>query len=548
MISHGRRPITDWIAAAAALGLASLLLLRVARYLPITPPEALDVALGNVLIFAWVLFIFPLLVAPWHLAGIALFIVSACVFPRIALRIGPDGWHLRPYVHALVWAECALNHYLFDVNPHLALAMVGGLLGLELQARVLRVGDLRGAHGAVSLLGVWTLLSSTYADAAAGLAFLAVLWLAMMVPRTLGLRERRLLVLLSGAGAQLLAAAIPLLLPLHGGKELGRGLAYSFCESPAAGKLFVAVPETLSMHQWSLAGAHGAEGFVAQYDLPNLDDRKELRFFSEDFYGRLEWVTCLDDRVYVGMTNATYRGRLWQDHAMSFLIANPESFRPSLMDGNSGHGIAYDPSRESLYFVSENQPVVGRLNIRTGKRERALVDAPLEKPFLSLIVGPTSYYAGRDSLFITEWLGGTHAYEVDLETGTRRTLYAHRDGGALGITVDEKMGRLYVVGVWGMEVFDIDSGKIVARKRLGLLSRSPTIDGSRGLVYVASTVEGKIRVFDQRTLELRGTIAIGHGPRIPHYSSIADKLLSGSSFAYYAWDGGALEGRFGASR
>jgi len=545
---RGRLPVADWIAGAAAAGVAGLLLLRVVRYLPITYPETLDAALGNALVFAWLLFIFPLIFAPWHLAGIAAFLLAACILPRIALDIRPDGWRLRPYVHALVWSECALNHYLFDINPHLALAMVGGLLGLEVQARVLHIGHLRGALGVVGVIGLWTLLSATFADVAAGLVFVTILWLTLRVPRTLGLRERRLLVLLSGAGAQLFAAVIPLLLPLHGGKELGRGLAYSFCESPEAGKLFVAIPQALSMEPWSLTGAHGIDGYIARYDLPNLDGRQEYRFFSEAFHGRFEWLTCLEDRVFVGMTNTTYRGRSWQDQAMSFSIANPKDFTAGLMDGYAGHGIAYDSSRQHLYFVSENQPLIGRLDLRSGVRDRALIDVPQKKQLLSLIVGPTSYHTGRDSLFMTEWLAGTHAYEVDLKTETRRTLYAHRDGGALGITVDEKMSRLYVVGVWGMEVFDIDSGELVARRRLGMLSRSPAIDTSRGLVYVPSTVEGKIRVFDQRTLELLGTIAVGHGPRIPHYSSATDKLFSGSSLAYYTWGGDALEARFGAPR
>ena len=123
---------------------------------------------------------------------------------------------------------------------------------------------------------------------------------------------------------------------------------------------------------------------------------------------------------------------------------------------------------------------------------------------LSLVVGPQSYHAGRDSLFMTEWFGGTHAYEVDLETRSRRTLYAHRNGGALGITVDETFGRLYVVGVWGMEVFDIATGDVVGRKRLGTLSRSPVIDETRGLLYVASTAEGRIRVFDHASLKQLG--------------------------------------------
>ena len=87
----------------------------------------------------------------------------------------------------------------------------------------------------------------------------------------------------------------------------------------------------------------------------------------------------------------------------------------------------------------------------------------------------------------------------------------------------------------------------MARRRLGALSRSPAIDERRGLVYVASTAEGTIRVFDRETVEPLGSIAVGFGPRIPHFSALTDRLLSGSSLAYYSWDGEALAARFGVS-
>ena len=553
---RARRPIADLVAAAAAIALALLLLLRVLRYLPLTPPDAIDAALGNALMFAWLLFIFPLLLAPWHVAIAALLAVAVCVRPRIGLtRAGgadpTEGrWQLRPWLHALVWAECALNHALFDVNPHLALAAGIGFAGVEIDARRTRdrVGDRHQAILVSVVILVWILAADTWADVSAGLLLAAAVWTLLRdAKRVLATRERRLAVLLAGAACQLFAAGLPLLIPMHGGTRLGSGLAYSFCESQAAGKLFAAVPEAPTMLPWSLGGAHGRGGFVARYDLPDLTHSTRLTFFSDDFHGRLEWVQCLDDRVYVGMTNTTWRGRTHQDHALAFDIADPSRVEPDVTGGGTGHGIAHDRRRDALYFVSENQPAILRLDLRTGAREEVMQTVPAKKPFLSLVVGPSSVSAARDSLFLAEWFGGTHAYEVDLETQRLRHLYPHRNGGALGLAVDEEMRRLYVVGVWGMEVFDLDTEQVVARRRLGLLSRSPAIDAERGLVYVASTAEGRIRVFDRETLELRGAIPIGYGPRIPLYSS-TDRLLASSAVATWSWDGDDLAERFDGER
>jgi hypothetical protein len=114
--------------------------------------------------------------------------------------------------------------------------------------------------------------------------------------------------------------------------------------------------------------------------------------------------------------------------------------------------------------------------------------------------------------------------------------------------VDEDLDRLWVVGVWGMEIFDLETGRLLRRRRLGLLSRSPAIDREHDIVYVASTTEGKIRLFDRRTLELLGVLPVGHGPRIPHFSEAQRRLFSSSSAAHFFWDGAALAWRFRRAR
>ena len=133
------------------------------------------------------------------------------------------------------------------------------------------------------------------------------------------------------------------------------------------------------------------------------------------------------------------------------------------------------------------------------------------------------------------------------------SLGAHYDvyrcgGCGLGVTVPlptpEELDRIYVTGLWGMEVFDLESKALLARKRLGFFSRVPVLDPEHDLLYVPSTVEGRIRVFDRPSLELLGTIPIGYGTRHPHWSPATKRFFASSQRAYHYWDAGELAKRF----
>jgi hypothetical protein len=551
MSGEARSGFFDLVYRLSALFLAVLLALRVVRYLPLSLPDALDAGLGEALVLAWLLFIFPLLLLPQHLA--ALGILAAAFLFRPSFFVAREGgkWLLRPWAHAFLWLECSLNHYLFDLSPYLALLIVLGVVAVE--GRRLRGSERRAARlldaGVVLALALLFIYADTWADAAAISLFALVLGALLGPgPRLFGSRERRLLVLAGGVSCQWLASGLPLALPLHGGTKLGEGMAYSFCEAPQRRALYAAVPDALTMAPWSLGKPHGMDGSVVEYRTPELALVARHRFFSDEFYGRLEWLLCLDGTVQVGMTNAFFRGRRDQDHAMEFSMEDPRRFVPDLLQGGVGHGIAHDARRDVLYYVSENKPTILRYVRSTGERELVAAEGLQEKPFLSLVVGPSSIHRRRDSLFLTEWFNGTVSYELDLETRQIVRRFPHRDGGALGITVDEELDRLYVVGVWGMEIFDLETGRLLHRRRLGLLSRSPAIDREHDIVYVPSTSEGKIRLFDRRTLELLGVLPVGHGPRIPFYSQTQQRLFSSSSAAHFFWDGAALSWRFRRAR
>src|SRR6185436_9785198 len=98
----------------------------------------------------------------------------------------------------------------------------------------------------------------------------------------------------------------------------------------------------------------------------------------------------------------------------------------------------------------------------------------------------------------------------------------------------------FVVGLWGMDVIDLATEKLIARKRIGLGGRPVVIDPARNRLYVPSAVEGKIRILDRDTFRTIGQVAIGMGSRYPYLSLDGHRFFASSSFAHYFWDADTL--------
>lgn len=526
--------------ALCMLGVACLLGLRVLRYAPFELPAVVDALLGSLLTVAAFGFILPLVAGLPQLVLLAAVVLAACLRPRLALARTQRPWQLRPWLIALLWIECGLNHHLLDVNPAIAALGALSLVANELK-RVHRGGPGVAAalFGACAVGAAGALLAQTWADgiAVAAMALLAaaVLWRG---DATAGTHEQRLLLVAAAVGCQLLASLLPLATGgPDGAVRIGSGMAYSFCESPDGRSLYAAVPATPTMPQWLPGSAHGAGGHVAEYDAATLAERTRHRFFDASLHGRIEYLLCLRDRVEVGLTNVTIDGRHDQDHAVAFATDGSGRFQRDLLGGGAGHGMVADPRRGATYYVSENKPIIVRVDGDGSRRSQRVRP---EGKAGALVVGPLSVHPGRDRLYFAGWLNDRYAYELDPARFAVSRTFAHRNGGALGIAVDAELDRLYTVGIWGMEVFDLATGRLIRRHRLGLLSRSPAIDTGNDLVFVPSTVEGKMRIFDRRTLELLDVLAIGHGARIPLYSPARHRVYGGTSRAHHYWDTDAV--------
>jgi len=141
----------------------------------------------------------------------------------------------------------------------------------------------------------------------------------------------------------------------------------------------------------------------------------------------------------------------------------------------------------------------------------------------------------RDRLYVADWLHGRWINAIDLDTLELTGRLGAHSGGSLGTTADVVRDRLLVASIWGLEVFDLATGRVIARKRLGLMARPPVIDEPRGVLYVSSTVDGKLRVLDLDDYSLLAQIPIGMGVRHPYLSADGQRLFASSNGGQFVW-------------
>jgi DNA-binding beta-propeller fold protein YncE len=214
-----------------------------------------------------------------------------------------------------------------------------------------------------------------------------------------------------------------------------------------------------------------------------------------------------------------------------------------------GITIAYDRAHAAVFYTGEFTHRVARYDRRTGQ----LTDAhsePLARRWIqpvtlrqytgSSVLYTNSIHRGHDRIYLAEWMEGRHAWAIDLTTLDVVARYDVGGGGSLGVTVDEPRDRLFVSSVWGFEVFDLATDRLIARRRTGLGNRPVIVDAARNRLYLPSMVEGKIRILDRDTFEVIGQIPVGMGGRFAHLSADGKYLFASSASAHYYFDADAL--------
>jgi hypothetical protein len=451
-------------------------------------------------------------------------------------RSGKRKWAFHPVLHSMGWTVLFFGHLGLEIDPSLTLMGISGaaLLRPEFWALMRRVWAPLGGRFAIlvcSLVGWfwWGLADNSAVAVGAVIWAILLLVVARGLGRLLSLRDRFLLALLCIPPVHLLVAILPLPVRLHDGREIGDGMAYSFCEARAEHRLFAAVPGCSPNQQEKCR----ERGRVDELDARTLDLRAQHRFFSESFTGRLEQIVCLEDRIQIGMDFTIVDGEELVQNLLEFRLDNPADFTPRVLGDASGDGIAYDRRRGVVFYRSDKDRLIRR-NLGTGEIDRQLGAALNDVPPISDIV----IHESRDSLFLLSFYGSV--LELDLETLERKARYPVLGGWE--VTIDEDLDRLYIGGTWGLEVVDLRSGGVVHRARTGLGVRRPAIDRRNDLLYVPSTAAGRLTVFDRRTLERLGSLPLGVGVRFPFVSEHGF-VLSTSESGYFSWNADELARR-----
>lgn len=523
---------------ACALGTAGFLCLHALYWLPPFPlPMWVTTLAGFVIFTELYFFLLFAVIGAVLLAGLTMGLgLLSLIVPRVrpwcgywfTSRSGRRKWAFSPWLHSAGWTVLFFGHLGLDVDPDLTLICLSGavLLRPEFWSTMRRLWNPLGGRWAILVWSfvawLWWILADNSAVVVAAIVWAILLLLVARWPgRVLSLRDRFLLALLCIPPVQLFAAILPLPFTLHDGRELGDGMAYSFCEAKAEHRLFAAVPGC-SPNQPEKCRERGR---VDEFDARTLELRAQHRFFSSSFTGRLEQIACLEDRVQVGMDFTIVDGQELVQNLLEFRLDDPGDFTPNALGDASGDGIAYDRRRGVVYYRSDKDRLIRR-DLKTGEIDRQVGAALAGLPPVTDIM----VHERRDSLFLLSFYGSV--LELDLKTLERRARYPILSGWEF--TIDEELDRLYVAGTWGLEVVDLRSGEIVHRARAGLGVRRPAIDRRNDLLYVPSTAAGRLQVFDRPRLELLGTIPLGVGVRFPFVSEHG-YVLSTSESGYYSW-------------
>ena len=533
-----------WIRLCAA-GAAGLIGARTLHYLDLPLPDAVDRVIDRLMQAGLHSSILALGLSN-KLGGTPALVVllALCVRPRWFVRRREEGrLATRPWLYALMCGGLALGHVGLDLNPWVALGCAGSATVALARRRPYSRGG--GAAAVAVFLAGWAALSPTSADAVGLVAWGGVLaLLALLRSRWLTARDVFWLGAFLSVITQIGASAVAIFGPRHGGSLLGRGMAYGFCEEESRGRLYAAVP--------GHARNEYRDGHIVEYDLARLTTLRDLSFFDADFHGRFMLLLCLPDTIQAAMAQTWVSGGVQRENVMEFRIDDPRDVKRSLWGVGMGQQIMWDDKRDAVFYSSEWSNRIYRFDRRTGQLNRNINAGfiPDRRTGLSdlgivtgsLAMAPTPHH-GRDSFYVGHWLTGSTVYEIDLGRLALRRRFEPRHGCIAELAVDEEYDRLYATSLWGVDVIDLKTSRVVRRIRTGTGARTPAIDRQNGLVYVSTTLEGRLRAFDRASLEPVGTLPMGWGTRRPFVSAATGRLFASSELAYYWWNAAALAAR-----
>jgi hypothetical protein len=287
---------------------------------------------------------------------------------------------------------------------------------------------------------------------------------------------------------------------------------------------------------------------------------ERLQFFDDTFTGRMMHLLCLPDRVQVAMGPALVGGRLRLGNVMEFSADDPSRVTRDVLGdaGDDGTGAIYlhDRARNAVFYVSESHNRVLRVDLATGERRWIELHGIRSWPpphrsgmFIRSMPAPTStgpyaVFGPRNTGYFVEWMLGSKVVELDLVRGEEVGSYVTNNGGNQSVAVDEERQRLLVAGVWGLEAFDLRTGRRVARLRTPFGPRLPVVDAAHDLIFVSTTYGNHLLVLDRDTLAVVGRLSVGTGGRFAHLTTDGTRLFASGGRRTYVWDTATLARRY----
>jgi hypothetical protein len=554
--------------AVCALVVAACVGSRALHFASAAFPPRLDDALGDLMSLHFLVALNQgatfVLLAQAAIVGVAVALLARVV-ARLRGRPRPRLLPLGPWLLAWLWVGLVCGNAVLDLEP--------GLLGLLVAtapalAWAAVAGGRRPAVAAVALVAgfaAWLRAGTgpERFDVVYGGAWLAVCAAAVALrPWVARRRDWATAVVLAFGALQASTLAwdrLPLFRPDADALDVAPGNVFHWCEIPARHLLF-ATHTTCDV--WTLSRCR--DDFIAVHDLRDPRRTTQLRFFDDRFYGRMMHLLCLPDRVQVGMAATLLDGRVRRGNVMEFAVDDPKRVVRDVLGAASDDGVGaiflHDRAHGVVFWASESESHLLRVDLATGARRR--VELPSIRtwppphrlgPFLLSLPGPTStgpdaVYAARDTGFFVEWMRGSKVVELDLARDVEVGTYVTNNGGNQSVAVDEGRRRLLVTGVWGLEAFDLESGRRTARLRTPFGPRMPVVDAAHDLVFVPTTFGSHLLVLDRDTLAPLGRLGVGTGGGFAQLTSDGTRLFASGGGHTWAWDTERLARRFGHLR
>jgi hypothetical protein len=319
-------------------------------------------------------------------------------------------------------------------------------------------------------------------------------------------------------------------------------LSLSFCESSQLNQVFAVHPQC----PLAVFTEKCKDGVIGVYDKATLTYQRDLHLWDDAYHGRPEQIICHKKYFFLGMNEMKQKRVSLGSNAMLVEFRGNEVYSWRNFAGPQiGNSLLYDEMNDALFLTSELDQRIYRWDFQKKQMQTQIGDGlsnPWYWPF-SHRTNSGSFISHHDGLskkqnsgYFSEWVNGRFVHEIDLKSLIAKRRFRINGGGSLGATVDEAENRLWVSHIWGVSVFDLTTGLLVTKHRGGFVNRPVVIDPINNLVFMASTVQGRIYAFDRKTAQPLTTIPLGIGSRYLLVSPETKRLFAASHSGSYAFD------------